>query len=203
MRGPGTDLGGLGWYLGIWVTMMAAMTLPSAAPAAQRIARLADRLRRRASRPAIWRSSAVGLVAYGLFRLATFFDMGWLGWDEGGPPLAGGAIAAAGIYELTPLKQRFRPLPRTCRPEWSRLRARLRRLQRRPDGRALRPRRDESRVDGGRRRRDLVEKVLPRGGPPRPPPRLPWSSWNLDRRLAGSVPGLTELDSSPSMRMEM
>ena len=30
--GPGTDLGTLGWYLGIWVTMMAAMMLPSAAP---------------------------------------------------------------------------------------------------------------------------------------------------------------------------
>ena len=30
--GPGTDLGGLGWFLGIWVTMMAAMMLPSAAP---------------------------------------------------------------------------------------------------------------------------------------------------------------------------
>src|ERR671910_731983 len=30
--GPGTDLGGLGWYLGIWVTMSAAMMLPSAAP---------------------------------------------------------------------------------------------------------------------------------------------------------------------------
>src|SRR5437879_13469609 len=30
--GPGTDLGGLGWFLGIWVTMTAAMMLPSAAP---------------------------------------------------------------------------------------------------------------------------------------------------------------------------
>ena len=30
--GPGTDLGGLGWFVGIWVTMMAAMMLPSAAP---------------------------------------------------------------------------------------------------------------------------------------------------------------------------
>jgi predicted metal-binding membrane protein len=30
--GPGTDLGGLGWYVGIWVTMTAAMMLPSAAP---------------------------------------------------------------------------------------------------------------------------------------------------------------------------
>src|ERR671923_2600776 len=30
--GPGTDLGNLAWYLGIWVTMMAAMMLPSVAP---------------------------------------------------------------------------------------------------------------------------------------------------------------------------
>ena len=30
--GPGTSLGGLGWYLGVWVTMMAAMMLPSTAP---------------------------------------------------------------------------------------------------------------------------------------------------------------------------
>jgi hypothetical protein len=30
--GPGTDLGAFGWYLGTWVTMMAAMMLPSEAP---------------------------------------------------------------------------------------------------------------------------------------------------------------------------
>jgi predicted metal-binding membrane protein len=30
--GPGTDLGAFGWFLGIWVTMMAAMMIPSAAP---------------------------------------------------------------------------------------------------------------------------------------------------------------------------
>ena len=32
--GPGTALGGLGWYLGIWVTMTAAMMFPSTVPAA-------------------------------------------------------------------------------------------------------------------------------------------------------------------------
>ena len=42
--GPGTDLGGLGWYLGVWVTMTAAMMLPSAVPAARHVARLACRL---------------------------------------------------------------------------------------------------------------------------------------------------------------
>jgi hypothetical protein len=30
--GPGANLGGLGWFVGIWVTMMAAMMLPSAVP---------------------------------------------------------------------------------------------------------------------------------------------------------------------------
>jgi predicted metal-binding membrane protein len=106
--GPGTHLGGLGWYLGIWVTMMAAMMLPSAAPAAVRIAELARGqgiLRFTAGYLAVW--TAVGLAAYAFFRVATSLDIGWLAWDEGGAYLAGGVIAAAGIYELTPLKQRF------------------------------------------------------------------------------------------------
>src|SRR4051794_35172368 len=30
--GPGTDLGGLGWFAGVWVVMMAAMMLPSNLP---------------------------------------------------------------------------------------------------------------------------------------------------------------------------
>jgi len=104
--GPGTDLGGLGWYLGIWVTMTAAMMLPSAAPAARYVARLARRvptLLFTAGYLAVW--TGYGLVAYGLFRLVTSFDVGWLAWDEGGPYVAGGVIVAAGIYELTPLKQ--------------------------------------------------------------------------------------------------
>ena len=46
--GPGTDLGALGWYVGIWVTMMAAMMLPSAAPMVLVFARISrDRTRSR------------------------------------------------------------------------------------------------------------------------------------------------------------
>jgi predicted metal-binding membrane protein len=52
---------------------------------------------------AVW--TAFGLAAYGLFRLVTSFDTGWLAWERGGPYVAGSAIVAAGIYELTPLKQ--------------------------------------------------------------------------------------------------
>src|SRR5207247_6646834 len=45
--GPGTDLGGLGWYLGIWVTMMAAMMLPSATPMVLLFSRISTERQRR------------------------------------------------------------------------------------------------------------------------------------------------------------
>ena len=106
-EGPGTDLGGLGWYLGIWVTMTAAMMLPSEAPAALLVARLRRGLPAvlfLAGYLAVW--TAYGIAAYVLYRLVTSFDTGWLAWDEGGPYVAGGAIVASGLYELTPLKHR-------------------------------------------------------------------------------------------------
>ncbi len=112
--GPGTDLGGLGWYLGIWVTMMAAMMLPSVAPMALLFARI-SRDREERGRPfvptwifltgylAAW--TAYGLLAYGIFRLVTAAGTDWLAWDRAGPYVAGGAIAAAGVYQLSPLKE--------------------------------------------------------------------------------------------------
>jgi predicted metal-binding membrane protein len=104
--GPGTELGGLGWYLGIWLTMTAAMMLPSEAPAALVLARLRRGLPTLlflTAYLAVW--TAYGLAAYALLRLVTVFDTGRLAWNEGGPYLAGGVVAAAGLYELTPLKQ--------------------------------------------------------------------------------------------------
>jgi predicted metal-binding membrane protein len=104
--GPGTDLGGLGWYLGIWVTMTAAMMLPSAAPVVSLFAAVSRAVPTWifvAGYVAAW--TAYGLVAYGFFRLLTSLGAGWLAWDRAGPYAAGGAIAAAGIYQLTPLKE--------------------------------------------------------------------------------------------------
>jgi len=111
--GPGTDLGAFGWFLGIWVTMMAAMMLPSAAPMVLLFDRVSgERERRgRASVPtwifvsgylATW--TVYGLAVYGLYRLVAGLELGFLDWDRGGPWVAGVAIAAAGLYELTPLK---------------------------------------------------------------------------------------------------
>jgi predicted metal-binding membrane protein len=104
--GPGTDLGGLGWYLGVWVTMTAAMMLPSAAPAARRVARLSRRIPTvlfTAGYLAVW--TGYGLVAYAVFRFVTSFDTGWLAWNESGPYVAGVVIVSAGVYELMPLKR--------------------------------------------------------------------------------------------------
>jgi predicted metal-binding membrane protein len=104
--GPGTDLGGLGWYLGIWVTMTAAMMLPSTVPAAEQAAQVARRaptLLFAAGYLAVW--TGYGLVAYGVFRLVTLLDLGWLAWNRGGPYAAGAVVVAAGLYELTPFKR--------------------------------------------------------------------------------------------------
>jgi predicted metal-binding membrane protein len=107
--GPGADLGGLGWFLGIWVTMMAAMMLPSVAPMVLAYARV-GRARPARTPTAVFASAyfaawaCYGIVAYGVFRLIDALDMGSLAWDEAGPWVAGGAIVAAGAYQLTPLK---------------------------------------------------------------------------------------------------
>jgi predicted metal-binding membrane protein len=102
--GPGTDLGGLGWYVGIWVTMTAAMMLPSVLPHVAWFARRAPTMLFAVGYLAVW--TAFGLAAYGLYRLVTSSDTGWLAWDEAGPYVAGGVIVAAGLYELTPFKRR-------------------------------------------------------------------------------------------------
>jgi predicted metal-binding membrane protein len=112
--GPGTALGGLGWYVGVWVTMMAAMMLPSVAPMVMLFARVH---RQRAARGqafvptwifvagyfAAW--TTYGLVAYGVYRGIVALGLGFLEWDEQGPIAAGSAIALAGLYQVTPLKR--------------------------------------------------------------------------------------------------
>ncbi|MEK6229221.1 MAG: DUF2182 domain-containing protein [Actinomycetota bacterium] len=106
--GPGTDLGTHGWFLGVWVVMMAAMMFPSVAPTVALYARMTRR--RGLSRSLMFTSgyllvwSAAGVVAYGLFHLGSSLFGGELGWGAGGRWFAGGVLAVAALYELTPLK---------------------------------------------------------------------------------------------------
>jgi predicted metal-binding membrane protein len=106
--GPGTDLGIFGWFLGVWIVMMAAMMFPSVAPT---VALYAQMTRRRGlCRPLLFTSGyllvwgAVGAVAYGLFELGRSLFRVELAWHAGGRWLVGGILALAAIYELTPLK---------------------------------------------------------------------------------------------------
>jgi predicted metal-binding membrane protein len=99
--GVATRLGSFGSFLALWVTMMAAMMLPGAAPAVLRSARANGRVRAVAlfvgSYLAVW--TLVGVAVYALYRPHGTF--------------AAGAVAiAAGVYELTLLKRHFR---RCCR----------------------------------------------------------------------------------------
>jgi predicted metal-binding membrane protein len=99
--GVATQLGSFGFFVVLWVVMMAAMMLPGAAPAALRRARAIGGVRAvplfMGSYLAVW--TLVGLAVYGLYR-------------PHGSVAAGVAAIAAGAYELTPLKQRCR---RRCR----------------------------------------------------------------------------------------
>ena len=113
---PGMELGDLWFYVSVWVVMMAAMMFPSVSPTVLMYDRLrAGHRERGKGAPAdatalfvagylcAW--TGAGLAAYGLFELVRSADPSFLAWDEAGRYVTGGVIVAAGIYQLTPLKE--------------------------------------------------------------------------------------------------
>jgi len=106
--GPGTDLGTLGWFVGVWVVMMAAMMFPASVPTVALYARMTRR--RGVERPLLFASSylivwgATGLVGYALWRLGRATLASELSWSNAGRWFAAGLIALAALYEMTPLK---------------------------------------------------------------------------------------------------
>jgi predicted metal-binding membrane protein len=95
--GVSTRLGSFAFFAGLWVLMMAAMMLPGAAPAVFRHVRASGRARVMplflGSYLALW--ALVGVAIYGLYR-------------PHGSVAGGVVVIAVGVYELTPVKQRFR-----------------------------------------------------------------------------------------------
>ncbi len=98
--GTATQLGSFGFFIAVWLAMMAAMMLPGAAPAVLR------------------RAQAGGVRAVPLFigsYLAVWALAGvavYAAYRPHGTLAAGAVVIAAAVYEVTPLKRHFR---RRCR----------------------------------------------------------------------------------------
>jgi predicted metal-binding membrane protein len=113
--GGGTDLGSLGFYVGVWVVMMAAMMFPSVWPMIVAYHAIARR-RRELGKPAPGAGSPIflagyliawtvyGLAAYGVIEAGRAVDGGALAWNRAGPYVAGAVILGAAAYQLTPAK---------------------------------------------------------------------------------------------------
>ena len=106
--GPWTSLGSLGWFLGVWIVMMAAMMFPSIAPTVALYARVMKE--RSPLRPWLFTAgylltwAAAGLVAYAVGAAAAKILGDTLAWGNAGRELAGATLIVAAIYEVTPFK---------------------------------------------------------------------------------------------------
>ncbi len=106
--GPWSTLGGFGWFLGVWVAMMAAMMFPSIAPTVALYARMTKA--RSPLSPVAFTAgylltwTAAGVAAFVIAIGATGLAGDSLAWDHAGRPLAGTTLIIAAVYELTPLK---------------------------------------------------------------------------------------------------
>jgi predicted metal-binding membrane protein len=104
--GPWTALGSFGWFLGVWVVMMAAMMFPSLAPTAALYARMTrDRIA-----PLLFTGgylttwALAGVLAFALARAGHAVAGDVLAWERAGRWVAGATLLVAAAYELTPLK---------------------------------------------------------------------------------------------------
>jgi predicted metal-binding membrane protein len=106
--GPGTSLGALDWFLGVWIVMMAAMMFPAVSPTVVVYAKMAGR--RDPSRALLFTAGylllwgATGLAAYGVYRVGRGAFGRDLAWSSSGRRFAGGVLTVAALYELTRLK---------------------------------------------------------------------------------------------------
>jgi predicted metal-binding membrane protein len=107
-NGPWTSLGAVGWFLGVWVVMMAAMMFPSVAPTIALYSRMTRQ--RSLQLPIVFTSgylvtwAAAGAVAFALVTGVGRISDDALAWDRAGRPVAGTILILAALYELTPLK---------------------------------------------------------------------------------------------------
>jgi predicted metal-binding membrane protein len=104
--GPWTALGAFGWFVGVWVVMMAAMMFPSLSPTVA----LYTRMTRDRIAPLLFTGgylvawAAAGVAAFAVARSGRAIAGDFLAWDRAGRWVAGATLVVAAAYELTPLK---------------------------------------------------------------------------------------------------
>jgi len=107
-NGPWTTLGAFGWFLGLWVVMMAAMMFPSVAPTVALYSRMTRK--RSPLSPLLFAAgylltwAVAGIVAFGIAVALNAMSGDLFAWGRAGRWTAGATLIAAAAYELTPLK---------------------------------------------------------------------------------------------------
>jgi predicted metal-binding membrane protein len=107
-NGPWTGLGTFGWFIAVWIVMMAAMMFPSVAPTVA----LYSRMTRTRSPVSPFMFTAGYLVTWAAagvlaFSTAALVDSMWgdvLAWNRAGRWAAAATLIVAAVYQLTPLK---------------------------------------------------------------------------------------------------
>jgi predicted metal-binding membrane protein len=107
-HGPWTSLGTPGWFIGVWVVMMAAMMFPSVSPTVALYSRMT---KPRSGIPAVlfaagylvtW--ATAGALAFAIAFIGGRIAGDVFAWDRAGRWVAAATLVAAAVYELTPLK---------------------------------------------------------------------------------------------------
>ena len=107
-NGPWSELGTLGWFVAVWVVMMAAMMFPSVAPTVALYSRMTRQrsplspLVFTAGYLAVW--GCVGVFAFAIAAAGGRLAGDVLSWDGAGRWVAAATLILAAVYELTPLK---------------------------------------------------------------------------------------------------
>jgi predicted metal-binding membrane protein len=107
-NGPWSALGTFGWFLSVWIVMMAAMMFPSVAPTVALYARMTGQ--RSPRQPIVFVAgyllawAAAGIVAFAIGVSVNAASGHVFAWDHAGRWVAGAALVGAAVYQFTPLK---------------------------------------------------------------------------------------------------
>jgi len=107
-NGPWTDLGTFGWFVSVWIVMMAAMMFPSISPTIALYARMTKQ--RSVLLPLFFATgylvtwAAAGVAAFVINVLIDRVGGDVLSWDRAGRWIAGATLVVAAVYQVTPLK---------------------------------------------------------------------------------------------------